>query len=295
MNRYVKIFTILAMILPACDAFVCSQKRIKAIEIANKGVEHLTNRSFEAAERELRLAIQTDPSYETAYYNLGKAYQAQRKWDKAIEAFESAVQRSPDNANFRYDLGEANSETKRYDRAEAELKKATELDPKLFKAFWRLGLVYLYQEKPKEADSALRQAIELNPRMDKPFVHLGQLYLDYEADKEAEQVFSECVRVNENSAECYDYHGIALKQLKQFEKAVSEFKQSLDIDNGRVVALYNLGMTYAEWYEESHGNEQKQLARDYLQKFVTTGGGKDGSAAGFVRAASDKLYALSGP
>jgi tetratricopeptide (TPR) repeat protein len=295
MNRCLKSLLALAILLPACDAFVCSQNRIKAIEISNKGVELSTNRAYESAERELRLAIQTDPSYEQAYYNLGKVYQAQRKWDKAIEAFEGAVQRSPNNANFHYDLGEANLEAKRLDKAEAELKKATELDGKLFKAFWRLGLTYLYQEKPKEADAALRKAIELNPRMDKPFVALGQLYLNYDADKEAAQVFSECVRANENSAECYNFQGVALKQLKQFDQAVKAFKQAIDIDNSLFDAVYNCGMTYAEWYEESHGNEQKELARDYLQKYVATGGGKDGAAAGFVRAANDKLYALSGP
>jgi len=123
MGRYFKIVLALAVMLPACDAFVCSQSRIKAIEIANKGVELFTNRSYEASERELRLAIQTDPTYEKAYYNLGKVYQAQRKWDKAIEAFESAVQKSPDNANFHYDLGEAYLEAKQLDKAEGALKR----------------------------------------------------------------------------------------------------------------------------------------------------------------------------
>jgi tetratricopeptide (TPR) repeat protein len=295
MGRYLKAILTLALILPACDAFVCSQERIKAIEIANKGVEAFKTNLYDSAERELRLAIQTDPTYEMAYYNLGKVYQKQRKWDKAIEAFEGAAQRSPANANFQYDLGEAYLEAKRLDSAEKALRKATELDPKLFKAQWRLGLTYLFEERPKEADQALRNAIELNPRMDKPFIALGRLYLDYDADKEAAQVFGECVRANDNSAECYNLHGVALKSLKQYEQAVSEFKRALKEDSGLFDALYNCGMTYAEWYEESHASEQKQQARDYLQKFVGTGGGKDGSASGFLRAASDKLYALSGP
>ena len=295
MRRYFNVVVALAVLLPACDQFVCSQNRIKAIEIANKGVEHFTNRAYEAAERELRLSIQTDPTYEKAYYNLGKVYQAQRKWDKASAAFESAVQRSPDNANFHYDLGEAYLEAKQLDKAESGLKKATELDPKLFKAFWRLGLVYMYLEKPKEADGALRQAIELNPRMDKPFVALGLLYLNWDADKEAAQVFGECVRANEASAECHNFYGVALKQLKQFDQAVRAFKEASDLDSGLFEAVYNCGMTYAEWDEESHSNEHKTLAHDYLQKYVATGGGKDGAAAGFIRAANDKLYALSGP
>ena len=143
MSRYLKAILMLGLIVPACDAFVCSQQRIKAIEIANKGVEAFKNNLYDSAERELRLSIQTDPTYEMAYYNLGKVYQKQRKWDKAIDSFEGAAQRSPSNANFQYDLGEAYLEAKHLDRAETALKKATELDSKLFKAQWRLGLVYL--------------------------------------------------------------------------------------------------------------------------------------------------------
>jgi Tfp pilus assembly protein PilF len=82
MRRYLNALIAIAVILPACDQFVCSQSRIKAIEIANKGVEHFTNRAYESAERELRLAIQTDPTYETAYYNVrvgGAAQPRQRQ------------------------------------------------------------------------------------------------------------------------------------------------------------------------------------------------------------------------
>ena len=115
MSRYLKVIFVLGLILPACDAFVCSQQRIKAIEIANKGVEAFKSNLYDSAERELRLSIQTDPTYEMAYYNLGKVYQKQRKWDKAIDAFEGAAQRSPSNANYQYDLGEAYLEAKHLD------------------------------------------------------------------------------------------------------------------------------------------------------------------------------------
>src|SRR5258706_11721741 len=98
---------LLGLMLPACEGFVCSQERIKAIELANRGVDAFKNNLYDTAEKELKQAIQTDPSYEIAYYNLGKVYQKQRKWDKAIEYFEQSAQKQPGNANFQYDLGEA--------------------------------------------------------------------------------------------------------------------------------------------------------------------------------------------
>ena len=83
----------LAFVLPACEGFVCSQERIKAMELSNRGTEEFKNNLYDTAERDLKEAIQTDPTYTMAYYNLGKVYQKQRKWDKAIEALEQAAQR----------------------------------------------------------------------------------------------------------------------------------------------------------------------------------------------------------
>ena len=293
MDRRLKVLLALAVAASACDQFVCSQQRIKAMELANKGASSFQNGLYDSAERELKGAIQLDPTYEIAHYNLGKVYQKQKKWDKAAEAFEGATQRAPLNANYHYDLGEAYLEMRKIDQAEASLKKAGETDPKLFKAHWRLGVVYKYLERPKEADVALRKAIEANPRFDKAFVDLGHLYLDYEASKEAAQVFSECARANDTSAECNNGNGLALKDLKQFDQASAAFKKALDLEPTLTTALYNLGMTYADWFDVSHTNDHKERAREYLQKFVGSVGSKEGGF-GYVKAANDKLYALSG-
>ena len=81
----------LAFVLPACEGFVCSQERIKAMELSNRGTEEFKNNLYDSAEKDFKQAIQTDPSYEMSYYNLGKVFQKQRKWDKAIEALEQAA------------------------------------------------------------------------------------------------------------------------------------------------------------------------------------------------------------
>jgi Tfp pilus assembly protein PilF len=293
MNRSLGVILAIAAIVPACEVFTCSQERIKAIELANKGAEEFKNNLYDSAEKDLKQAIQTDPSYEIAYYNLGKVAQKQRKWDKAIEAFEQAVQRKPDNANYQYDLGEAYLSANRIDEAEKALKAATAADPKLFKAWWRLGLVYKKLDRPKEADDALRHAIEANSRFSKSYVALGYLYLDYDFNKEAAQVFQGCVTAKEDDGECHNGYGLALKNLKQFEQAAAEFKKAIDDDPELYDALYNAGMAYSDWYDEAHGNDQKEKAREYLQKFVAESGKTaDGN---YIKAANDKLYALSGP
>ncbi len=282
------------LILPACEGFVCSQQRIKAIELANRGAEAFRNNLYDTAEKDLKQAIQTDPTYDLAYYNLGKVLQKQRKWDQAAEAFESAAQRSPTNANFQYDLGEAYLESKKLDQAEKAFLAATSADSKLFKAWWRLGAVYKYLDRPKPADDAFRKAIEANTRFAKPYIELGYLYLDYDFDKEAAQVFSQCVLAKDDDAACHNGYGVALKNLKQFEQAAKELKAAMELDPELFDAVYNAGMTFSDWYDADHAADHKEKAQEYLKKFVATGGGKEGGA-GYIKAANDKLYALSGP
>jgi Tfp pilus assembly protein PilF len=283
----------IAVVLPACDGFVCSQERIKAMELSNRGTEEFKNNLYDSAEKDFKQAIQTDPSYEIAYYNMGKIFQKQRKWDKAIEYFEQAVQRKADNGNYQYDLGEAYFESKKLDQAEKALKAATSAEPKLFKAWWRLGTILKLLDRPKEADEALRHAIEANPRFSKSYVVLGYLYLDYDFNKEAAQVFQGCVTAKDDDGECHNGYGLALKNLKQYEQATSEFKKAIDLDPELSDALYNAGMAYSDWFDEAHGNDQKEKARQYLQQFVVTAAKTaDGN---YLKAANDKLYALSGP
>ena len=123
-------------------------------------------------------------------------------------------------------------------------------------------------DRPKEADDALRHAIEANPRFSKSYVALGYLYLDYDFNKEAAQVFQGCVTAKDDDGECHNGYGLALKNLKQYEQATSEFKKAIDLDPELYDALYNAGMAYSDWYDEAHGNDQKDKAREYLQKFV---------------------------
>src|SRR3569833_2873545 len=248
---------LIGAVLPACEGFVCSQDRIKSIELANRGAESFRNNLYDTAEKDLKQAIQTDPSYDIAYYNLGKVLQKQRKWDAASEAFAQAAQRSPNNAIYQNDLGESYLESKKIDQAEKAFISATIADPKLFKALWRLCLVYKGLDRPKEADNALRKAIEATTRFAKPYVALGYLYLDYDFDKEAAQVFSQCVLAKDDDAECHSGYGMALKNLKQYVQATKEFKAAIDLDPELFDALYNACMTYADWYDADHAADHK--------------------------------------
>jgi tetratricopeptide (TPR) repeat protein len=228
-----------------------------------------------------------------SYYNLGKVYQKQRKWDKAIEQFEQAAQRQPTNENFQYDLGEAYFQVKKLDNAEKAFEAATNANPKLFKGWWYLGMIRKLLDHPKEADEALRKSIEVNPRFAKSFVALGYLYLDYDFNKEAAQVFQGCVTGQGRR-----------RRVPQRLRPGAQEPQAVRAGDGRVQEGDRpRSGSLRRPLQRRHGllrlvrrgprERPEGEGRDYLQKFVTNGGkSADGN---YVKAANDKLYALSGP
>ena len=228
MNRNQSLGVVLAIacILPACEGFTCSQERIKAIELANRGAEEFKNNLYDSAEKDSQ-AGHPDRSRPTRSPTTtwGRSSRSSGSGTRRSSTFEQAVQRKPDNANYQYDLGEAYLESKKIDEAEKALKAATAADPKLFKAWWRLGLVYKMLDRPKEADDALRHAIEANTRFSKSYVALGYLYLDYDFNKEAAQVFQGCVTAKDDDGECHNGYGLALKNLKQYEQALGRVQE----------------------------------------------------------------------
>lgn len=262
----------------------CTQERNKSIELMNRGVEAGRQKLFERAITELKQAAATDPTNHLAHFNLGMVYKDQKKWPEAVTAFSEALKYEGDNTNYRYELANAYQQAGRLESARTEFEATLKLDNRLYKAHYQMAMVLQALEKFAEADQEYRKAIELNPRFPQPFVRLGNLYLDNDYDQEAAQVFRAGIKIIDTDADLHNGLGEALRKLKQYEGAVPEFKRAMELSSGDVtMAIYNLGMTYKAM-------DDRKNAKEWLQKFVASGGGKGG--ADYVRAAQDAMYQL---
>jgi superkiller protein 3 len=264
----------------------CYQERNKSIEMMNHGVAMGAQKSYDSAIRDLKQAIQIDPTNAAAYYNLGVVYKDQRKWPDAASAFSDALKYDLDNPALHYELGSALFEEKKVEDAKKEFESALKLDPKLYKAHFRLGVALQAEEKFREADAEYRKAIEANPRFVPPYLKLGNLYLDNDYDKQAAQVFQNAILASDNEGEAHQGLAEALQKQKQYEEAVKEFKRAFELNNELYLACYNVGHTYRLLND-------KKNAKEWLQKFVLNFAGKAGPE--LSKAANDEIYALDAP
>ena len=110
----------------------------------------VTGRLQEATEQFQR-ALQIEPNYFDARYNLGSALFEKGQFQQAIDEYQLAVKLRPDSPDVHYDLGAGIAKLDRNQEAVVEYRQAIELKPGLTKAWMHLALAYAVMKQPEQA------------------------------------------------------------------------------------------------------------------------------------------------
>ena len=127
---------------------------------------------------ELKKYIQnnsTDPIY---FNDLGHALQIQGHWDEAISCYLKALQLQPDYVAAYFNLGSAYLDQGNLTKAISFFQKTLELKPDMAGAYINLGNVFQYQGEMKKAVSSYQQALQLQPDAVAAYFNLGSAYQD---------------------------------------------------------------------------------------------------------------------
>ena len=127
------------------------------------------------AEQLLRQAIELDPQYFKAYYQLGNLLSQQQQWQSAVEAYETAIALSHNSScgGAYYGLGQAYLELQQWQPAASAFKHAVESNPASAWAHYGLGSALCELQQWQSAGTALEKSLELNPNFDWGYHKLG--------------------------------------------------------------------------------------------------------------------------
>ena len=112
---------------------------------------------YDLAEKYLRTAIQVQPGYAEAHYNLGKLLKEFKRFAEAETAYRQAIALKPMDPDAHYDMGALLKEFKRFAEAEAAYRQAISLNPGYAEAHNNLGNLLLELRRFEEAEAAYRQ------------------------------------------------------------------------------------------------------------------------------------------
>jgi tetratricopeptide (TPR) repeat protein len=115
-------------------------ERLDAAKANNRGLDLAGAGNFAEAVKEFQKALDTDPRFTDASYNLAVTYQKLGLYRNAETVFEGLAIRYPGNAAYRYGLGAARFRGGDYRRAREAFETALDIDPWYEEAHYSLAV-----------------------------------------------------------------------------------------------------------------------------------------------------------
>ena len=128
-----------------------SPNELEAVKELNKATDLMLKGDYKEAIEFLEKAIELNPEFSEAYYNLGISYERLGKHKDAIEMLKKTIELSPDNPNAYYALGYAYYQKKKYKKAIDAFEHTVSIQPNNAFAFQKLGFSYLKIGKKDKA------------------------------------------------------------------------------------------------------------------------------------------------
>lgn len=212
---------LLPLLLSAVLLTACSQNPNQAkLDYLKSGEKYFSAGKYQEAVIQFRNAVQADPRFADAHWNLARAYLklgnseaayreltetvtldpknadaqlqlsmlllSRRAYDSAQAAAQRVLQLQPNNPQAHAILGEKYVLTHDWPNAIRELQKSVDGDPQRVEAHGALGAAYLAAGQPAAAEAAYRKAVALNPKSVQAHVALGEFWFSQRKIAEAE-------------------------------------------------------------------------------------------------------------
>jgi tetratricopeptide (TPR) repeat protein len=201
---------------------------------------------YDAAIACFRKAIELDPTYAQAHYNLGNALRGQGKVDEAIASYRKAIELDPKTALPHHNLGIALYRKGQVNEAIVCLKKAIDLDPKDAQIHVNLGNALRGQGEVDAAFACFTRALEIDPRL--PLAHngLGAFLCDVKRDYDgAAACFRKAIDLDPKDATAHFNLGNALAGKGQVDEAIACYRKAIQVNPQDAFAHINLGHALA--------------------------------------------------
>jgi tetratricopeptide (TPR) repeat protein len=193
---------------------------------------------YEPSRKFTLRALAADPTYATAYNQLGYLYSRMGENDKALEAMEKYVKLLPNEPNPHDSYAEMLRLAGHFDEALAHYRMALKIDPTFYISQKELGETYALMGEGEKAREEYAKAIHEAPSSGLKAEYAQKSALTYVRDKkyaEADQAFLEAAKRAHDSDQ-WVWEARAYRDMAMYQPDPAVANQSLDRADGLLAA-----------------------------------------------------------
>ncbi|NIM19992.1 MAG: tetratricopeptide repeat protein [Candidatus Latescibacteria bacterium] len=138
------------------------KRREEARAPYNQGLELVARGSYVDAVRKFQSALEIDPEFVDARYNLGVTYQNMKAYDKALVQYKEVARLRRQNPTYLFATGYCLFHMNNHEKAVKWFEKALEVDPEHARAQYSLAVTYEKMGQDREAIRAWRRYLEID-------------------------------------------------------------------------------------------------------------------------------------
>ena len=189
-------------------------------------------------------SIVLNPNFSWAYHYLGETWQAIEEHGKSATAYRQAIELNPDFCWTYSSLGDVLMELSECEEAAVAYRKVIELNPDFCWSYDRLGKALIASRNWEEAAMAYRKAIALNPDDCWLYNSLGEVLEELENWAEAAVAFGCAVEREPEDSWLYKKLGDALRKQGELERAIVIYEKGINLDPKSCWCYEGLGLTF---------------------------------------------------
>ena len=221
-----------------------------------------------SAVKSYEKAIEIDPNYAKAHYNLGGAYHELGQFEDSVKSYEKSIVIDPNYAQAHYNLGNVLKDFGHLDEAIVSYEKALVIKPDYVEAHYSLGIILFDLEKLDEAVTAYQKAIEINPNYPALHNNLGHTYKELGELDKALQCYKSAIIHNPDFVDSHNHLGVVLNDLKRHNEAIVSFERALSIQPDNFDTHYNFANTLKNLGRSDEAISRFNIAIDINPNFA---------------------------
>ncbi len=200
-KRYIVsiVMVVLLTVLVGCTRNPDAAKR-KYVE---SGMKYMDEKKYDSAIIQFKKALQIDPRWAEAHYELGQAELAQQHWAAAFKEFSVAVDQDPNHVKAHLALGTMWWQARKFTEAEEHARFVVAHDPGNVDGYMLLGNILLGEKKPQEAIDMYTKAAAIKPNDPGAYLNRGVAYVSLKQDAAAEEDLRKAVAVDPKAMQAY--------------------------------------------------------------------------------------------